>query len=52
MRMTRPLARSPMSDMDPDGDYVSQWLGTRDDATPITLIVSETDAALLQQYVH
>ncbi len=46
------LARAPMADMDPDGDFVSDWLNSHYEAQPATIVVSDADAALLRTYVN
>ena len=45
------LARAPIADMDPDGDFVSSWFGIHYETSPATLVVADGDAQLLRTYV-
>jgi tetratricopeptide (TPR) repeat protein len=45
------LARAPIAEMDPDGDFVSSWLGHHFEAPSTTFVVAEAEAELLQAYV-
>lgn len=47
----RALARAPIADMDPDGDFVSSWFGIHYESPPATLTVADGDAGLLQMYI-
>lgn len=48
----RALARNPIDQLDPDGDFVSSWFGVHYESQPVTLEVTTTEAALLQTYLR
>ena len=45
------LAQAPIADMDPDGDFVSSWLGIHYEMPTTTIVVTDAEAELVQVYV-
>jgi tetratricopeptide (TPR) repeat protein len=43
----RALAQNPIDMLDPDGDFVSSWIGVHYESQPVMLEVAEGEAALL-----
>lgn len=48
----RALARNPIDQLDPDGDFVSSWFGVHYESQPVLLDVSEGEANLLAEHLR
>jgi tetratricopeptide (TPR) repeat protein len=46
------LARNPIATMDPDGEFVRQWFGLPFQRSPVELIITDQEAALVRDWLN